>query len=224
MPSSSRQARRPPARSARARRSRSSRAGADGLARCFDHRFRHVRARNHCAKQNRPGFMRREDLDLERRDFQSLVGRALDHLRVLEENRALRAEAARAPTVASSGAFESVPEVRDTKLPVLRFPRLLRRFGSTEILCTTWSKIWPTPPGRRELACSHVAARVRAIGCAPACVVCRRPTIWNTANAIRSSVGSSCTRTSSAARISRRPEIMRSESCSGARSILSVRK
>ncbi len=80
------------------------------------------------------GIYAAEDLDLERRDFQALVGRALDHLRVLEDNRALRAEAAHAPVLASSRAFQPVPEARDTALPVLRFPRLLRRFGSTEML------------------------------------------------------------------------------------------
>ena len=42
------------------------------------------------------GIYAAEDVNLERRRFQALVGRAFDHLRVLQENRALRAEASNA--------------------------------------------------------------------------------------------------------------------------------
>ncbi|MGH8095306.1 MAG: ATP-binding protein [Chthoniobacterales bacterium] len=80
------------------------------------------------------GIYAAEDLDLERQDFQALVGRALDHLRVLQDNRALRAEAAHAPVLASGATLEPVAEIRDGALPVLRFPRFFRRFGTTEML------------------------------------------------------------------------------------------
>ena len=56
----------------------------------------------------------------------------------------------------------------------------------------------------RVLEFSRAFARAIAIGCAPACVVCRKRGIWNLANAIRSCAGLSCTHISSVASILRR--------------------
>ncbi|HXA08460.1 MAG TPA: ATP-binding protein [Chthoniobacterales bacterium] len=75
-----------------------------------------------------------QEVDLKRRDFQALVGRALDHLRVLEDNRAFRAEAPRMPAISNSRALEPAPEFSGPPLSILRFPRVFRRFENTEML------------------------------------------------------------------------------------------
>lgn len=71
------------------------------------------------------GIYATEELNLERHDFQSLIGRALDHLRVLEENRALRAETSRPLALSGSPALELVREP-ERGLPQLRLPRAYR--------------------------------------------------------------------------------------------------
>src|ERR1700741_5209766 len=48
------------------------------------------------------------DVNLERHFFQGTIGRALDHLRILEENRALRAEAANVPALLGSRALDTI--------------------------------------------------------------------------------------------------------------------
>src|SRR5436305_8091236 len=74
------------------------------------------------------GIYAAEDVDLERRPFQALIGRAVEHLRVLEENRILRAE----PSYASR-SVEPRESQRDHgrsaagTLRLLRFPRVFRR-------------------------------------------------------------------------------------------------
>ena len=79
------------------------------------------------------GIYAAEDVNLERYPFQALVGRALEHLRVLGENRALRAEASNA--LMPAGARESMNEGgRGTQFPLLRFPRVFRRFENTDAL------------------------------------------------------------------------------------------
>ena len=79
------------------------------------------------------GIYAAEDVNLERYPFQALVGRALEHLRVLAENRALRAEASN--TLIPAGARESMKEGGgETQLPLLRFPRVFRRFENTDAL------------------------------------------------------------------------------------------
>jgi PAS domain S-box-containing protein len=80
------------------------------------------------------GIYAAEDVNLERRHFQSLVGRALDHLHVLEENRALRADSTRAPILAGHLAIEPTQESNQPAMPMLRFPRVFRRFESSELL------------------------------------------------------------------------------------------
>jgi len=81
------------------------------------------------------GIYAAEDVDLERRPFQALIGRALDHLRVLEDNRVLRAETANAlrsvePRELRRGQDTSAGAT--LRLP--RFPRVFRRFGSLDTL------------------------------------------------------------------------------------------
>jgi len=80
------------------------------------------------------GIYAAEDVNLERRHFQSLVGRALDHLHILRENRALRADSACAPILAGQLAIEPAQESNQTSMPMLRFPRVFRRFESSELL------------------------------------------------------------------------------------------
>jgi nitrogen-specific signal transduction histidine kinase len=80
------------------------------------------------------GIYATEDVNLELRHFQALVGRALDHLRVLEDNRALRAEATHVPLLPTSRALEPAQEFTGLSLPILRFPRVFRRFENTDVL------------------------------------------------------------------------------------------
>lgn len=76
-----------------------------------------------------------EDLQLDRRRFQALVARAFDHLRLLQENRELREESAVAPPTGSFQRIEPIPE-RSTapSLPLLRFPRVFRRYENVDAL------------------------------------------------------------------------------------------
>src|SRR5689334_9883123 len=73
------------------------------------------------------------DANLDRQSFQGLVGRALEHLRVLEDNRALRAEVSGAP-VTISHAIQPVRESYDSTFSLLRFPRGLPAVDSRERL------------------------------------------------------------------------------------------
>src|SRR3954470_8063221 len=83
----------------------------------------------------RSGVYAAEDLQVDRRRLQSLVGRAFDHLRVLQENRALREQSAIVPVAErTSRAMESAPLRRESPMPLLRFPRVFRRFDNVEAL------------------------------------------------------------------------------------------
>jgi two-component system, NtrC family, sensor histidine kinase AtoS len=73
-----------------------------------------------------------EDVNLERRHFQSLIGRALNHLHLLEENRALRADSARVPIPSFPLAQYPIEESNRMAMPMLRFPRVLRRVEDSE--------------------------------------------------------------------------------------------
>ncbi|MGI8889212.1 MAG: ATP-binding protein [Chthoniobacterales bacterium] len=75
-----------------------------------------------------------EDVNLERRHFQSLVARALDHLRLLEDNRALRAESIRSSAGSAFVAREPIDALREPSLPMLRFPRAFRYSDNSELL------------------------------------------------------------------------------------------
>lgn len=80
------------------------------------------------------GLYAAEDIDLERPQFQALVGRALEHLRLLEDNRLLRVEAARLPVLAGGPPLEQLPAAPQNRLPMLRFPRLFRHGASSDAL------------------------------------------------------------------------------------------
>ncbi len=81
------------------------------------------------------GIYATEDVNLEQRHFQSLVGRALDHLHVLEENRALRGASARAPAVAAPRHVpELAPESRRGTMTTTASARGFRRFEKAELL------------------------------------------------------------------------------------------
>jgi nitrogen-specific signal transduction histidine kinase len=73
------------------------------------------------------------EINLERQSFQDLIGRALEHLRVLEDNRALRAEVSNAPATINH-AIQPARESHDSSFSLLRFPRGLPGIDSRERL------------------------------------------------------------------------------------------
>lgn len=81
------------------------------------------------------GVYAAEDLQIDRRRLQALVTRGFDHLRVLQENRDLRDHAIvpfNAPEPLRR--VETSLERRDSATPLLRFPRVFRRFDNVEAL------------------------------------------------------------------------------------------
>ena len=81
------------------------------------------------------GIYAAEDLQLDRRRFQALVGRAFDFLRVMQENRDLRETSLQAPIPEPPRHLEISPERSATSsLPLLRFPRVFRRFDNVDAL------------------------------------------------------------------------------------------
>ena len=74
-----------------------------------------------------------EDLQIDRRRLQALVSRGFEHLRVLQENRELR-EQSIAPVIPEPRRVEAIPERRESSMPLLRFPRVFRRFDNVEAL------------------------------------------------------------------------------------------
>ena len=74
-----------------------------------------------------------EDLQIDRRRLQALVSRGFEHLRVLQENRELR-EQSFAPALPEPRRLEMVPDRREPTPPLLRFPRVFRRFDNVETL------------------------------------------------------------------------------------------
>ncbi len=75
-----------------------------------------------------------EDIFLQRRQFQALVRRALDYLRLAEESRALRAEAVRQPAPSLAGPLEIAQESSYVSLALQRFPRLFQRRENSDLL------------------------------------------------------------------------------------------
>jgi PAS domain S-box-containing protein len=80
------------------------------------------------------GIYATEDLDLDRRRFQALLERAFDYHRIVAENRDLRET-----SIMSGNRFqkaESSPTSGDSNrmLPLLRFPRVLRRLDKLDAL------------------------------------------------------------------------------------------
>jgi nitrogen-specific signal transduction histidine kinase len=84
------------------------------------------------------GIYAAEDLQLDRRRFQALVGRAFDYLRVMQENRDLREMSFSASLPEPQRHSEILPERSATSsLPLLRFPRVFRRFDNVDALLTS---------------------------------------------------------------------------------------
>ncbi len=80
------------------------------------------------------GIYAAEDLQLDRRRLQALVSRAFDHLRVVQENLALREQSALVTLPERPRRTEAMTERREQALPMLRFPRVFRRFDNVESL------------------------------------------------------------------------------------------
>ena len=82
------------------------------------------------------GIYAAEEIGLERRRFQALLGRAFDYLKVSQENRDLRETSTVVPEISRKGeaARQSMDVTRT--FPLLRFPRVLRRLDNIELLVT----------------------------------------------------------------------------------------
>jgi PAS domain S-box-containing protein len=80
------------------------------------------------------GIYAAEDLQIDRRRLQALVSRGFDHLRVLQENRDLRENALTSFNPEPLRRLDVASERRDTPMPLLRFPRVFRRFDNVETL------------------------------------------------------------------------------------------
>ncbi len=87
------------------------------------------------------GIYAAEDLQLDRRRFQALVTRGFDHLRLMQENRELRDQSSLVPVIEPARRLEVMPERPITQasstMPLLRFPRVFRRFDNVETLLTS---------------------------------------------------------------------------------------
>ncbi|HEY2138719.1 MAG TPA: ATP-binding protein [Chthoniobacterales bacterium] len=80
------------------------------------------------------GVYAAEDLQIDRRRLQGLVSRGFDHLRVLQENRDLREHTMVPYAPEPVRRLDPPSERREPALPLLRFPRVFRRFDSVEAL------------------------------------------------------------------------------------------
>jgi nitrogen-specific signal transduction histidine kinase len=79
------------------------------------------------------GIYAAEDLQLDRHRFQTLVARAFDHLRIMQENRDLREQSHYRPSAEQLRRAEPVLErAHAPSLPLLRFPRVFRRLDNVE--------------------------------------------------------------------------------------------
>src|SRR3954451_935564 len=83
------------------------------------------------------GIYATEDLQLDRRRFQALVTRAFDHLRLMQENRELREQSSLVPVPEPPRRLEVSTNGYGTSMPLLRFPRVFRRFDNVETLLAT---------------------------------------------------------------------------------------
>jgi PAS domain S-box-containing protein len=83
------------------------------------------------------GIYAAEDIELDRHRFQALVARALEHLRIVQENKDLREQSLALPIGESIEPRESFRERNVLATPLLRFPRIFRRFDNVEALLET---------------------------------------------------------------------------------------
>lgn len=80
------------------------------------------------------GVYAAEDLQIDRRRLQALVSRGFDHVRILQENRDLREHALVPVTPEPLRRIEPTPDRRESSMPLMRFPRVFRRFDNVETL------------------------------------------------------------------------------------------
>jgi PAS domain S-box-containing protein len=80
------------------------------------------------------GIYATEDIELDRRRFQALVIRAIEHLRILEENRELKEEKVPGRIEPAIRAPEPIRERFGSFLPLLRFARVFCRHENVEAL------------------------------------------------------------------------------------------
>lgn len=82
------------------------------------------------------GIYAAEELQLDRRRFQALVGRAFDHLKLIQANRDLREGSRYSPPAEPERHFGKAFGERSSppSLPMLRFPRVFRRFDNVDAL------------------------------------------------------------------------------------------
>src|SRR5512133_2483509 len=79
------------------------------------------------------GIYAAEDLQLDRHRFQTLVGHAFDHLKIMQENRDLREQSYYGPAAEHPRRAEPALErAHAPSLPLLRFPRVFRRLDNVE--------------------------------------------------------------------------------------------
>ncbi len=78
-----------------------------------------------------------EDLQLDRRRFQALLSRAFDHLRIVQENRELRGHSAPGAPPEPPRRADLAMERYSPSMPMLRFPRVFRRFDNVEALLSS---------------------------------------------------------------------------------------
>src|SRR5438876_6107086 len=80
------------------------------------------------------GIYAAEEIGLERRRFQTLLGRAFDYVKLSQENRDLRETSAMTPEISRKGEATQEPMDAPRTFPLLRFPRVLRRLDNIDAL------------------------------------------------------------------------------------------
>src|SRR5262249_20198574 len=80
------------------------------------------------------GIYAAEELGLERRRFQALLGRAFDYLKVSQENRDLRETPMMAMQVTPQTQTKTEAIDPSRGFPLLRFPKVLRRLDNIDAL------------------------------------------------------------------------------------------
>ncbi len=81
------------------------------------------------------GIYAADDVQLDRPHFQALVGRGFDYLKVLQDNRELREESSGATFTQPSPRVDPATDRHGMpSLPLLRFPRVFRRFDNVDAL------------------------------------------------------------------------------------------
>ena len=83
------------------------------------------------------GIYAAEELGLERRRFQALLGRAFDYLKVVQENRDLRETSTITPEISSKRETTHALVDAARTFPLLRFPRVLRSLDNMDALVAT---------------------------------------------------------------------------------------